>query len=231
MERLPQLALGALEHPLLRGAQALAGAVDVEIEHRHGGLIGRGLPPLAPEGRASERGGHGSRATQLEDARLEVQGVAGLRDVLRPPLRASSRSVLLHAIPPDSSPSLLTHGRKDHAGAEPAPQARQMLEPNEQGVAAEGGVDSAWEGSTRSDLARGQRMTWRRGVTKATARGGGQSSRRYSRTQRSGSAPPSFFTLKRSPAGPGTGVARHSEGFCASCWRNSSVAQIWPGAT
>src|SRR5262252_9327686 len=37
------------------------------------------------------------------------------------------------SIPPDSSPSPLSHGRKDHAGAEPASQARQMLERNEQG--------------------------------------------------------------------------------------------------
>src|SRR5215813_6097815 len=54
----------------------------------------------------------------------------------------------------------------------------------------------------------------------------GQSSRRYSFTQRSGSVPPSFFTLKRSPDGPGMGVVRHKDGFWASCWRNSSVAQI-----
>src|SRR6266849_6217050 len=58
-----------------------------------------------------------------------------------------------------------------------------------------------------------------------------QSSRRYSRTHRTGSVPPSFFTLKRSPAGPGTGVVRHNEGFLDSCWRNSSVAQICPGST
>ena len=82
MEDVPQLTLGALEHPLLRGAQALAGAVDVEVEHGHGGLIGRGLPPLAPKRRATERGGHRSRAALFEDAGLEVQRIAGLGDVL-----------------------------------------------------------------------------------------------------------------------------------------------------
>src|SRR4029453_19614535 len=47
-----------------------------------------------------------------------------------------------------------------------------------------------------------------------------QSSSRYRRTQRSGSVPPSFFTLKRSlPSGPGNDVARHNEGLCANCWR------------
>src|SRR5215468_8404942 len=77
--------------------------------------------------------------------------------MLRPPLRASSRSVLLHAIPPDSRPSVLTHGRKDHAGAEPGSQACKMLEWNEEGVCADVGVHFVWEGSTRSDLARRQK--------------------------------------------------------------------------
>src|SRR5215831_11141820 len=162
MERLPQLALGALEHPLLRGAQALAGAVDVEIEHRHGGLVGRGLPPLAPEGRAPERGGHGSRATQLEDARLEVQGVAGFRDVLRPPLRASSRSVLLHAIPPDSRPSPLTHGRKDHAGAEPGRKHAKCWSGMRKAFAQTSASTSCGKGVPGQTWPGGKRMTWRR---------------------------------------------------------------------
>src|SRR5204863_7287023 len=47
LERPAQFALGPFEHALLAGAQAPAGAVDVEVEHRHRGLIRGRLAALA----------------------------------------------------------------------------------------------------------------------------------------------------------------------------------------
>jgi hypothetical protein len=47
VEQGTQRILGALQHLLAPRRQILARAVDVEIQHRHGGLIGAGFPPFA----------------------------------------------------------------------------------------------------------------------------------------------------------------------------------------
>src|SRR5215470_20367160 len=60
-------------------------------------------------------------------------------------------------------PTQVRHGRKDHAGAEPASQARQMLELNEQGVSADAGVDSCVGREYPVRLGPRPKNDWRRG--------------------------------------------------------------------
>ncbi len=62
----------------------LAGAVDVEIEHRHGRLEGAGLAAGAGFGRAFEGAGDGRGVFLRENALLEVERVALFRDFTGP---------------------------------------------------------------------------------------------------------------------------------------------------
>src|SRR5262245_12442183 len=88
-EGLAQLVLGALEGLETRLAEILAGAVDVEVQHRHGRAEGRGLPAMAALGRALQRLGDGSGTALLENAVLKRHGVAALGDARRPFLRGA----------------------------------------------------------------------------------------------------------------------------------------------
>src|SRR5690606_20220209 len=81
---LAQRVLGFLELLLAALRQALAGAVDVEGEHRHRRAIGIGLAPLAAVSRALERQRDLARRRLFEHALLERQRIARLRDALRP---------------------------------------------------------------------------------------------------------------------------------------------------
>src|SRR5579883_3475362 len=69
-EGLAELRLGARQHAPLRRGQAFTGAVDVEGQHRHRGLVGRALAAPAPLGRALERECDLARAPQGEHAGL-----------------------------------------------------------------------------------------------------------------------------------------------------------------
>src|SRR5262252_280225 len=90
------------------------------------------------------------RLLRMAERRSEVATARGLRSLKTLASRSRAllvfvtccdhRCVLLHTIPPDSSPSSPSHGRKDHAGAETASQARQILELDEQGVSADAGI-------------------------------------------------------------------------------------------
>ncbi len=74
-KKLPQPSLRPLEdrQPALR--QMLAGAVDVEIEHRHGGLEGAGLAAGAGFGRTLEGTGDRRRIFESENALLQIERV------------------------------------------------------------------------------------------------------------------------------------------------------------
>src|SRR5258708_8148512 len=61
-EFLAQLGFRLLQALLLRCRQVAAGAVDVEVQHRHRRLIGRALAALAAICRALERAGEPLRA-------------------------------------------------------------------------------------------------------------------------------------------------------------------------
>ena len=54
-ENMAQLALGALQNILAMRTQTRATAVDIEIEHRHRGLIRRALAPAAGLGGMLQR--------------------------------------------------------------------------------------------------------------------------------------------------------------------------------
>src|SRR5207245_11391338 len=57
----PQLVLRRVEPGAIRLRQILAGAVDVERQHRHGGLVGATLAPAAAFRRAFQRLGNAAR--------------------------------------------------------------------------------------------------------------------------------------------------------------------------
>ena len=83
-----------------------ARSVDVEVEHGHGGPKSGALASITGFGRALEREGNPFWIIPGEDARLEIEGVAGFGDLLGP---AFDR-VLGHKvrIPPDwSDPRLI----------------------------------------------------------------------------------------------------------------------------
>src|SRR5499426_809601 len=78
---LAQFALGLLEHGLAPLRQALAPAVDVEIQHGHRRLIRRALAALAGDGGPLERLRDLARTVRFEDPALEVQRIAALVDL------------------------------------------------------------------------------------------------------------------------------------------------------
>src|SRR5258707_13128963 len=85
-ELVPQLGLGALQAVALRFRQGLAGAVDIERQHRERRAIGARLAARTAFRRALERSRDFLRAGQLEDALLQIERVALPRHALRPAL-------------------------------------------------------------------------------------------------------------------------------------------------
>src|SRR5690242_21769180 len=77
-ERL-QRVLGVVELLLARCGQVLAGAIDIEREHRQRGTIGIGLAPVTPFGGAFQRGGDLLRIVELEDRSEERRVGKGCR--------------------------------------------------------------------------------------------------------------------------------------------------------
>lgn len=77
-----QLVLRLIEYPAALGRQALARAVHVEGEHRHGRSVGLGFAALAGLGGALERKGDLMRSSPQEYTGLEVERIAGLHHVL-----------------------------------------------------------------------------------------------------------------------------------------------------
>src|SRR6266700_3651323 len=72
----PQFAFRFFQNPFALWREMGAGAVDVEIQHRHGGLKGRAFAPLAGFRGPLERGGDPAGASRFENVRFEIEGVA-----------------------------------------------------------------------------------------------------------------------------------------------------------
>src|SRR5215467_3313876 len=83
-ELLAQLVLRPHQGPLAGRGQVLAGAVDVEGQHRKRGTVRITLAPTTPFGRALQRCGDPFRVAQREDALLQGERVALLGDPTRP---------------------------------------------------------------------------------------------------------------------------------------------------
>jgi hypothetical protein len=84
VEQDSKFVLGGLEAGTLNRRQLPAGPVDVEGEHRHRGTERIDLPTLALLGGALERARYPARIREGEHPWLEVQGIAGVGDALRP---------------------------------------------------------------------------------------------------------------------------------------------------
>src|SRR6185437_14003547 len=86
-ELMLQFGLGALQPMALGLRQGLAGAVDVEGQHRERGAVGPSLAAGAVLRGALQRSRDLLRIGQREDAALEVERIALFGDALRPALR------------------------------------------------------------------------------------------------------------------------------------------------
>ena len=75
-EHIAQFVFRALERSLSAFWKIFPGAVDVEIQHRHGRLIRLGFAPFAVLSRALQGEGDFSWTPGLKNFRLEIQGVA-----------------------------------------------------------------------------------------------------------------------------------------------------------
>src|SRR5438874_5576027 len=85
-EGLAQFVLGALEHALLPLREVLAGAIEVEGQHRHCRAVRRTLAPAAGFRRALQRQRNLMRVVMREDAMLQIERVATPGDAGRPAL-------------------------------------------------------------------------------------------------------------------------------------------------
>src|SRR5919204_3506499 len=79
-----QLVLRALEHGALRARHAAAGAVEVEVEHGHGGAKRRALAPAAVLRRSLKRLSHRARRALSKHAVLKIKRIAGAHHVRGP---------------------------------------------------------------------------------------------------------------------------------------------------
>src|SRR6266567_291822 len=78
-----QFVLGAFEHVLLPVGEVLAGAVEVEGQHRHRRLVRRALAPLAGFGRAFQRQRDLMRVAVREHPLFEIERFAATGDLAR----------------------------------------------------------------------------------------------------------------------------------------------------
>src|SRR5579864_318283 len=83
-ELLAKLDLGPLQRLASAGGKILAGAVDVEDQHRQRGAVGARFAPSTALGGALERCGDPFRVAQFEHAAFEIESVAFARDACRP---------------------------------------------------------------------------------------------------------------------------------------------------
>lgn len=88
-KRLPQVVLGVFENAPLFLRQVFPGAIDVEIQHRHRGLIRRALATCTQLSGAFQRERDLARIFCFEDIGLEIKRVAALR-YFRGPSAATS---------------------------------------------------------------------------------------------------------------------------------------------
>lgn len=93
-EGLAQLVLGAIKRMAPARRQILTGPVDVECQHRHGGLERRALASAAALSGALQRFCDILGLPLVEYARLEIQRVAGFCNLRRPALGAASAACL-----------------------------------------------------------------------------------------------------------------------------------------
>ncbi|CAG9220880.1 hypothetical protein BCAR13_420158 [Paraburkholderia caribensis] len=91
-ERFAQLAFGLLQRALARFGQVAACAVDIEVQHRHRGLIRRAFAPFAMRRRAFQRLRDFIGSPGFEDVLFDVHRVAGFHHVVRPVLRVLPRA-------------------------------------------------------------------------------------------------------------------------------------------
>src|SRR5436190_13290829 len=85
---LPQLPFRGFKHLAPRARQPVAAAIDVEVQHRHGGAERRALSAPAVLRRTLERARYCACAALGEHAVLEIERVACAHDVRRPALRS-----------------------------------------------------------------------------------------------------------------------------------------------
>src|ERR1700692_1403262 len=78
-ERLAQFVLGALQRALACGRQVLAGAIEIEDQHRQRRAVRIRFAAFAALGRALERSGDALWVLPGEDALIEVERVARAR--------------------------------------------------------------------------------------------------------------------------------------------------------
>src|SRR5207253_7618563 len=78
-EDVAQFVFGSLEDASSAFGKVLAGAIDVEVQHRHGGLIRLGLAAFAAFGGTLQRESYLTRAHRSKNFRLQVERVAALR--------------------------------------------------------------------------------------------------------------------------------------------------------
>src|SRR6516165_4706021 len=79
-----QLGFRPLQPVALGSRQLLAGAVDIEGQHRYRGTIGAGFPARAVFRRTLQRRGNFLCTGELEHPAIEIERVALLRNALRP---------------------------------------------------------------------------------------------------------------------------------------------------
>lgn len=93
-EGFAQLVLGAIECMAPARRQILSCSIDVERQHRHGGLKWRSLASAAAFSGALQRFCDVLGLPLVEHARLEIQRVVGIGDIRRPSLAAASATRL-----------------------------------------------------------------------------------------------------------------------------------------
>src|SRR5712671_6775884 len=87
MELRAQRILRALQRAAAGSRQVLAGAVEIESEHRHRGAVGIALAPAACFRRAPQRARERGGIAQLEYTAFQIERIARPRDACRPPAR------------------------------------------------------------------------------------------------------------------------------------------------
>lgn len=76
MKNQAQLILGVLQDIFLFFRKVAPGAIDVKVEHRHGGLVWARLAAMAVLGGTFEGEGDAMGVRLFEDRRLQIHGVA-----------------------------------------------------------------------------------------------------------------------------------------------------------
>jgi hypothetical protein len=81
MEGFPQFVFRGIQDLFLPCGKRRPGAIDIKIQHRHGGLIRRAFAPPAPLGRAFQRKRYPPRTPLLENLCFKVQCITAPGDL------------------------------------------------------------------------------------------------------------------------------------------------------